>query len=333
MELRTLGNSDIRVTPIAFGAWAIGGWMWGGAEEKAAIKAVQTAFDLGITSVDTAPVYGMGRSETLVGKALNGIPRDQYQILTKYGMNWESDDGHFAFNSEDNDGNPTKIYRWAAAERVKKECEDSLRRLNTDYIDLYQIHWPDPTTPIAETMGAVAELIKEGKVRAAGVCNYSVSQVEEALETVSLASNQVPYSMLKRDIEQDVVPQAVEKGMHILPYSPLQRGLLTGKIKPGHTFTGYDTRKDSAFFEDENIRRANNLLGKIRPIAEKYDATLAQLVINWTAHQKGIGCVLVGARNEQQVKDNAQAMNFTLTKEELEQITSYADEFSLAPSV
>lgn len=332
MELRKLGNSEIKVTPIAFGAWAIGGWMWGGAEEKAAVKAVQTAYELGMTTIDTAPVYGLGRSETLVKKALEGVARDKYQILTKYGLTWESSDGEFSFNSEDNDGNPVKIYRWASKERVKKECEDSLRRLNTDYIDLYQIHWPDSTTPIAETMEAVAELIEEGKVRAAGVCNYNVSQVEEALKTVPLASNQVPYSLVNRGIEEDVIPQAVEKGMHILPYSPLQRGLLTGKIKPGHTFTGYDTRKDSKFFTNENIQRANELLEKIKPIAEKHNATLAQVVINWTAYQDGMGCVLVGARNEQQVKDNAGAMDFTLSSEELEQITTFADEFSLAVS-
>jgi aryl-alcohol dehydrogenase-like predicted oxidoreductase len=330
MELRQLGNSDIYVTPVAFGAWAIGGWMWGGADEKEAIKAVRKSYDLGITTIDTAAVYGFGKSEELVAKALKDTQRDRYQILTKYGLNWESDEGTFYFDSEDNDGNPAKVYKWASKERVKKECEDSLRRLNTDYINLYQIHWPDPATPISETMEAVAELIEEGKVRAAGVCNYEVEHVEEALKTIPLASNQVPYSMINRDIEQDVIPQAVAKGMHILPYSPLQRGLLTGKIKPGHKFTGYDTRKGSRFFKDENIRRANKLLANIRPVAEKHNATFAQIVINWTANQKGVGSVLVGARNEQQVTDNAGAMDFTLSKEELAQITACADEFSLA---
>ncbi len=329
MELKQLGKSDIKVTPLSFGAWAIGGWMWGGAEETAAIKAVQASVDLGITTIDTAAVYGFGRSEKLVAKALKNVPRDRYQILTKYGLNWESDDGQFHFNSEDNDGNPVKVYRWSSKERVKKECEDSLRRLNTDYIDLYQIHWPDPSTPISETMEAVSELIDEGKVRAAGVCNYNVDEVEEALKTVQLASNQVPYSMINRDIEKDVVPQAVEKGMQILPYSPLQRGLLTGKMKPGHKFTGYDTRKDSKYFEDENILRVNTLLDKIRPIAEKHNATLAQLVINWTANQTGIGSVLVGARNEQQVKDNAGSLDFTLSEDELKLITEYSSQFSI----
>lgn len=330
MKLRQLGHSDIKVTPIAFGAWAIGGWMWGGADENDAIKAVRTALDLGMTTIDTAAVYGYGKSEKLIGKALEDTPRDSYQILTKYGLNWETDDGEFHFTSEDEEGNPVDIYKWAAKERVKKECEDSLRRLKTDYIDLYQIHWPDGTTPISETMEAVSELIREGKVRAAGVCNYNTEQVEEALKTIPLASNQVPYSMVRRKIEKGVVPQAVENGMHILPYSPLQRGLLTGKINPGYEFTGYDTRKGSKYFTDENIRRANNLLDKIRPIAEQRNATLAQLVINWTANQPGVGCVLVGARNPKQVKDNAGSMDFTLSEEELNQITAAADEFELA---
>lgn len=330
MKLRQLGNSDIKVTPIAFGAWAIGGWMWGGADEKDAIKAVQTAVDLGMTTIDTAAVYGYGKSEKLIGKALKGRPRDSYQILTKYGLNWQNDEGTFYFDSEDEEGNPVKIYKWASKERVKKECEDSLRRLGIDTIDLYQIHWHDPKTPISETMEAVSELIEEGKVRAAGVCNYSVENIEEALKTIDLASNQVPYSMINRGIEEDVVPQAIEKGMHILPYSPLQRGLLTGKITPGYEFTGYDTRKSDKYFTDENIRRVNNLLDKIRPIAEQHNATLAQLVINWTANQPGMGCVLVGARNPKQVKDNAGAFDFELSKEELDHITKAADEFELA---
>lgn len=329
MKLRQLGNSDIKVTPIAFGAWAIGGWMWGGADEDDAIKAVQTAVDLGITTIDTAAVYGYGKSETLIGKALKDRPRDSYQILTKYGLNWESDDGEYHFTSQDDDGNPLDIYKWASRERVKKECEDSLRRLQIDTIDLYQIHWPDGTTPISETMEAVQELIDEGKVRAAGVCNYSTDQVDEALKTIDLASNQVPYSMIKRGNEKNVIPQAIENGMHILPYSPLQRGLLTGKITPGYKFTGYDTRKSDKYFTDENIRRVNNLLDKIRPIAQQHNATLAQLVINWTVNQPGMGCVLVGARNPKQVKDNAGSMDFTLTEEELNQITKAADEFEL----
>lgn len=330
MELRTLGKSNVKVTPMAFGAWAIGGWMWGGAEEKEAIGAIQAAYHSGITTIDTAPVYGFGRSEELVGKAMQGIQRDKYQILTKFGMNWENEKGEYFFDSQDNDGRPFKMYKLASKEKVVQECEDCLRRLKTDYIDLFQIHWPDNSTPISETFEAVQRLIEQGKVRAAGVCNYSVELVDEALQTIGLASNQVPYSLINRDIEKNVLPQAIDRGMSIIPYSPLQRGLLTGKIKPGHKFSEGDTREGNRFYTDENIRRTNALLEGIKPIAEGYGATLAQVIINWTINQPGIGTVLVGARNEQQVKDNVGALNFTLRTDDLRRITEMANSFSLA---
>jgi aryl-alcohol dehydrogenase-like predicted oxidoreductase len=330
MELRTLGRSDVKVAPMAFGAWAIGGWMWGGAEETAAIRAIQAAYNAGITTIDTAPVYGFGRSEELVGRAMEGISRDKYQILTKFGMNWMTEQGEYYFNSVDNDGKPFRMFKWASKEKVMQECEDSLRRLKTDYIDLYQIHWPDATTPVNETFEAVQRLIEQGKVRAAGVCNYDTHLVEEALKTIQLASNQVPYSLVNRTIEKSVVPQAIEKGLSIIPYSPLQRGLLTGKIRPGHKFGEGDTREGNRFYTDENIRRTNALLEELRPIAEKHNATLAQLVINWTINRPGVGCVLVGARDEKQVQDNAGALAFTLSAEELDQITAAADRFTLA---
>lgn len=330
MELRKLGKSDVMVTPMAFGAWAIGGWMWGGAEEKNAIEAIKAAYNAGITTIDTAPVYGFGRSEELVGKAMAGIRRDNYQLLTKFGMNWETEEGEYFFDSVDNDGKPFKMYKWASKKKIFQECEDSLRRLKTDYIDLYQIHWPDATTPISETFEAVQQLIDQGKVRAAGVCNYDVQQVDEALRTIQIASNQVPYSMINRKIEMDIVKQALEKDLGIIAYSPLQRGLLTGKIKPGHKFNEGDTREGNRFYTDENISRTNDLLQKIAPIAEKRDATLAQLVINWTIHRPGVACVLVGARDADQVNDNAQALSISLTDEELEEITNAVDEFALA---
>lgn len=330
MELRTLGRSEVKVTPMAFGAWAIGGWMWGGAEESEAIKAIQAAFHQGITTIDTAPVYGFGSSEEIVGKAMQGIRRDSYQVLTKFGMNWKTQQGEPFFDTTDNEGKPFKMHKWASKERVMQECDDSLRRLETDYIDLYQIHWPDNSTPIHETFEAVQRLIEQGKVRAAGVCNYTTPLVDEALKTIQLASNQVPYSLINRDVEKEIIPQAVNSGMSIIPYSALQRGLLTGKIKPGHKFNEGDTREGNRFYTDENIRRTNELLQQIKPVADKYKASLTQVVINWTINQPGIGCVLVGARNEQQVKDNVGALSFTLETEDLRRITEAADKFSLA---
>lgn len=330
MQLKQLGNSPVHVTPIAFGAWAIGGWMWGGAEEKDAIRAIQASYDAGITTIDTAPVYGFGKSEELVGRAMEGIGRDQYQILTKYGLNWKSQQGEFHFDTTDDSGKSIKVYKYASRARVLQECEDSLKRLKTDYIDLLQIHWPDSTTPIAETMEAVAKLIEQGKVRAAGVCNYSVAQVDEALKTLGIVSNQVPYSLINRGIEKDVVPQALKKGMSIIPYSPLQRGLLTGKITPDHRFNEGDTRKGNKFYTPQNIKQANLLLQAIKPIAESYGATLGQLIINWTTRQPAMDCVLVGARDERQVADNIKALSFTLTDGELKTMEAYAAKFVLA---
>jgi aryl-alcohol dehydrogenase-like predicted oxidoreductase len=304
--------------------------MWGGAEESAALEAIRAAVDQGITTIDTAPVYGFGRSEELVGKALDGVPRDRYQILTKFGMNWQTEQGEYFFDTKDADGRPIRMHKWASREKIMQECEDSLRRLRTDYIDLYQIHWPDATTPIHETFEAVSRLMEQGKVRAAGVCNYSTDQVAEALQTLQLASNQVPYSLVNRTIEKSVVPQALGRGLGIIPYSPLQRGLLTGKIRPGHRFGEGDSREGNVYYTDENIRRTLDLLEKIRPIAEAHSATLAQVVIHWTMHRPGVATVLVGARDARQVADNAGALSFTLSPAEHDAVTAAADGFVLA---
>lgn len=329
MEYKRLGNSSVKVTPIAFGAWAIGGWMWGGAEEKEAIKAIKASLDAGITTIDTAPIYGFGKSEELVGQALDGVRRDKYQILTKYGMNWRTAKGEYYFDSTDNSGKPVKIYKYSGKESVIQECEDSLRRLKTDYIDLFQIHWPDATTPISETMEAVAKLIDQGKIRAAGVCNYNVAQVDEAMKTVKLVSNQVPYSMIHRNIEKNIQSQALSQGMSIIPYSPLQRGLLTGKIMRDYKFNAGDTRENNKYYKPENIDRTNIFLQKIKPIADGYGVTLAQLVINWTTRQPAMDCVLVGARDEKQVLENVKSLSFKLADEEIKGIRRAAEELKL----
>lgn len=322
MKKVRLGESDVKITPIVFGAWAIGGWMWGGNDDEDAIAAIQASVDQGITSIDTAPVYGFGHSERLVAEALKDIRRDKVQILTKCGMVWTKESGDFAFNSKTNDGNDVRIYKYGGKESVIEEVEDSLRRLNTDYIDLYQLHWPDSTTPIEETMEAFEKLLADGKIRAAGVCNYHAEQMAEAEKVVSLASNQVPYSMVLRDIEDDVVPYVQEHGNGILAYSPLQRGLLTGKITEDYKFNEGDHRAKNKYFQQPNLRRTNKFLEKIRPIAEKHDATLAQLVINWTVQQPGITAALVGARNASQVEQNAGSLCFSLSEDEMAKINS-----------
>ena len=328
MEYRELGSSGVKVTPIAFGAWAIGGWMWGGADRSDALRAIQASIDEGITTIDTAPVYGFGVSEQIVGEAIKG-KRQQVQILTKYGLRWDAREGQFYFSSTDNDGNPVDIYKHASAERVVYECERSLKHLGTDHIDLLQIHWADPTTPIEETMSAIKKLIKEGKVLAAGVCNYNVDQMHQAMQVVPLATNQVPYSMVKRDIEQDVVPFCLENGVSILPYSPLQRGLLTGKIKPDYRFNEGDNRPTTPHFRIGNLIRINEFLNKIKPIAASRNASLAQLVLRWTMQRPGMTCVLAGARNPEQVKENAGALRFTLEENEMKEINAQLEKLEL----
>ncbi|HET6993603.1 MAG TPA: aldo/keto reductase [Chitinophagaceae bacterium] len=320
MEYRKIGETDLKCSVIAFGAWAVGGWKWGGSDRKEAVEAIQAAYQEGMTTIDTAPAYGQGLSEQIIAEAIEGIPRDKLQLLTKFGLRWDTRQGTFYFKSQFNDGRDFDLYKLASRESIIKECEDSLRRLETDYIDLYQIHWHDVTTPVSETMEAVLRLKEQGKIREAGVCNYSVALMQEAEQTIKLASNQVPYSMLLRDIEKETMPWCFQNKKSIIAYSPLQRGLLTGKIKPGHVFNPGDHRQELGHFTDENIKRTNTVLDRLRPLAESKDISLAQLVLRWTIDQPGITIALAGARNATQAIQNAGAAKVKLTDDEMELI-------------
>ena len=303
--------------------------MWGGQERNEAVNAIRAAYDSGVTSIDTAPAYGQGTSEEVVGEAIKVLPRDKVQILTKYGLRWDTSKGQFYFKSKDNDGNPINLHKYASKESILKECEDSLRRLGTDYIDLYQIHWYDPTTPVQETMEAVSRLIKDGKVRYAGVCNYDASQLKEAGKYIDIVSDQVPYSMLRRGIVNELIPYIIKNKKSILAYSPLQLGILTGKMRPGQKFPEGDLRNDSFYFKDENIKRTNTFLDKIKSLADKKNAALAQIVIRWTLEQPGITIALVGARNPKQAVQNAKAADIKLSSEELKYITEELNKLEL----
>ncbi len=329
MEYRKVGDSDLTVSAITFGAWAAGGWMWGGTERQGAIDAIRASYDLGVTSIDTAPIYGQGTSEEIVGEAIKGIPRDKVQILTKYGMRWDLAKGDFGFKSQDNDGNPIDVYKYGGRDSIIHECEDSLRRLGTDYIDLYQMHWPDKTTPIAESMEAVLRLIEQGKVRQAGVSNYNVEQMKQAEEVLKLASNQVPFSMINRGIEEELVPYCFEHKKAILAYSPMERGLLTGKIRPGHQFAQGDHRAGYRFFKPENIEHTDDFLQKIKPLADDKGVSLSQLVIRWTIERPGITVALVGARNAEQAVQNAKAIDVPLSADDMEFINAQLGELEL----
>lgn len=329
MQKVQLPQSDVKITPITFGAWAIGGWFWGGAEEKESIKAIEAAVANGMTSIDTAPVYGFGQSEEFVAKAIKG-QRSKVEILSKFGLVWTKKSGHLHYEKTvDNSGKEVSLYRLGSKQNVIEECEDCLRRLGTDYIDLFQQHWPDNSTPIDETMEALDILKTQGKIRAAGVCNYSAAEMEVAQKYINLSSNQVPYSMVNRQIEQDVVPHSLQNKKAIIAYSPLQRGVLTGKITPNYTFNEGDHRPSTPFFQEPNLSKINGFLAKIKKYADKQGVSLAQLVLKWTLLQQGITCVLAGARNEKQVLENIKAYDVQLNKSELTEIADYLGQVDL----
>lgn len=319
MNKKQLPGTDLFVSPVTYGAFAIGGWFWGGADEGEAIKAIETALDNGITTIDTAPVYGMGHSESVVGKTVNGN-RKNIQILTKFGMRWDTQRGDFTFDTKDNDGSPVRVFKFNGKQSVLEECERSLKRLQTDYIDLLQMHWPESTTPIEETMEALEILKQQGKIRAAGVCNCPIDLLQKAGATTLISTNQVAYSMVNRGIENEMVPFCLENGIGILPHTSLQKGLLTGKIKPGHQFGEGDHRPNTPYFQEHNHNQVMTMLAAIKPIADERGISLAQLAINWTMQQPAVTSVLVGARNAEQMLDNVKATTFTLTSDELARI-------------
>jgi len=328
MERRLLPQTNIFLSPITYGAFAIGGWFWGGADEGEAIKAIEAAINNGVTTIDTAPLYGMGHSENVVGNTIKG-KRDKVEILTKFGMRWDVSTGDFTFDTKDNDGNVIKVYKFNGKQSVIEECERSLKRLQTDYIDLLQMHWPESTTPIEETMEALEILKQQGKIRAGGVCNCPVDLLEKANKVFPVSTNQVAYSMVNRGIEKELVPYCLQNGIGILPHTSLQKGLLTGKIKPGHQFSEGDHRPSTPFFKEHNHKEVTAMLNKIQYIADERDISLAQLAINWTMQQPAIISVLVGARNEAQMLDNIKATTFSLSQDEILIINAFLQQMDL----
>lgn len=329
MEKVQLPASDVFITPISFGAWAIGGWFWGGSDENESVKAIETAIANGMTSIDTAPVYGFGQSEEFVSKAIKG-KREKVELLTKFGLVWDQKSGHLHYEKTyDNQGNEVSLHRLGRKENVIRECEDSLRRLGTDYIDLFQQHWPDQSTPVEETMEALDILKTQGKIRAGGVSNYSAIEMKKADQHFELASNQVPYSMVNRTIEKDLVPFCLENKKAIIAYSPLQRGVLTGKITSNYNFKDGDHRPTTPFFKAPNLSRINRFLNKIKVFADGQNITLTQLVLNWTLQQPGITCVLAGARNEKQVLENIKAYEVRITESDVKQIAHHLNQLKL----
>ncbi|MBD1880227.1 aldo/keto reductase [Coleofasciculus sp. FACHB-T130] len=299
MEKRQLGTSDIQISPIVMGTWQAGKKMWVGIEDTDTIKAIRGAFDAGITTVDTAEVYGEGHSEQIVAQALSDV-RDQAVYATKVFAN------HLKYD------------------QVIEACDRSLKNLKTDYIDLYQIHWPSGVfkseiVPIEETMNALNHLKEQGKIRAIGVSNFSRAQLEEAAQYGRIDSLQPPYSLFWRWVEKDAMPYCVENKISILAYSSLAQGLLTGKFGSDHQFDPADNRAKNKLFQGENYERAQQALDKLRPIAERHQCSLAQLALAWLIAQPQTNAI-AGARNTQQVIDNAKAGDIKLSTDELQEI-------------
>ncbi len=316
---RRLGRTDLALPPVTFGAWAIGGWYWGGTDDRLATEAIQTAIDAGAGAIDTAPIYGFGHSEQVVGQAI-AHRREEVLVLTKAGLRWDDDQGAHFFTT----GQGRRVFRNLRPESIRLECERSLGRLGIDCIDLLQCHWPDPTTPIQETMGALLELRAEGKIRHIGVSNFTpamMAEAQEALGDVPLASNQPRYSLLARDIEQDVVPWCQEHGVGLVVYRPIEQGLLTGKMTADRQFRKGDKRADLPLFCLENRAVVNQALVGLANLARAHDVTLAQLAIAWTLHQPGITAALVGARTAGQVEENLAAGDLVLVSDEVNAIT------------
>lgn len=300
MLKRSLGNSGIEASVVALGTWAIGGDGWGGSDRADDIAAIRAGIDSGINLIDTAPIYGFGLAEEIVGEALDGY-RDRVVLATKCGQRWNADVGEFVFE----DGSGNRIHNCLSPESIRNELDESLRLLKVDVIDLYQTHWPTVTTEIEDTMAELIRQQEAGKIRAIGISNASQSDTERYQAVGSVASIQEMFSMIDRQHEASLFPYARSQGMAVLAYSPMAMGLLTGKLGPDREFPSNDNRSWSPRFTVENRRKVADLLNELKPIAGDLGISLPQLVISWTTAQPTVTHVLCGARNIRQVEENA----------------------------
>jgi methylglyoxal reductase len=322
MNYKPLGNSGISASIVGLGAWVLGGGqLWGkDTDDAESVGTIQKAIDLGINFIDTAPAYGFGRSEVVVGKAIQGR-RDKVVIATKCGLWWDDARGSFF---ADFDGK--KIYRSLRPDTLRIEIENSLKRLGVDCIDLYQTHWPSASpdfTPIADTMATLLGFKDQGKIRAIGVSNVSVGELKESIRCGHVVSDQFRYSMLNRDAEKRILPFCAQNNVATLTYMSLEQGLLTGKIGTDRVFQPGEFRANeswNAWLVPVNRRRVLDLLARWKELTDKYSCTLAQLVIAWTAAQPGVTHVLAGGRNLAQVTENARAGELKLAPEDIKRV-------------
>lgn len=315
MQTRKFGNTDLETTPIGFGSWAVGGsgWAagWGPQDDEESVGAIRRSLEHGVNWVDTAAVYGLGHSEEIVARVLEGVPEgERPYVFTKCSMVWDE-------NGE--------IGHSLKAESVKRECEDSLRRLRTDVIDLYQIHWPNPEEEIEEGWSAMAELKAEGKVRYIGVSNFDVGQMKRAQEVAPIDSLQPPYSMLSRDVEDEILPFCREQNIAVIVYSPMKSGLLTGKMtrERAESLPEDDWRSRAPAFQEPQLSRNLQLVELLREIGGRYDASPAEVAIAWTLEHPAVTGAIVGGRRPDQIDGVVGAADLKLSEDELDEIEAF----------
>jgi aryl-alcohol dehydrogenase-like predicted oxidoreductase len=307
-EYSAIAGTPLRVSPVAIGTWAIGGWMWGGTDEAESVTTIRAALDHGINVIDTAPAYGFGRSEEIVGKAVaEGRLRDQVVIATKVGLDWK-------------DG---RVFRNASRSRIIREADDSLRRLRTDYIDIYQVHWPDPLVPIEETAAAMQTLFKQGKIRAIGVSNFSIEQMQRFRNAAALHVLQSPYNLFEREIEANLLPYCRKNNIATFGYGALCRGLLSGRMRSDTAFAGDDLRRSDPKFREPRFAQYLAAVQKLDQLAqERFGQHVIQLAVRWMLDQ-GITTALWGARHPGQLEPVDAVTGWrldTATKAEIDRI-------------
>ncbi|MYL51679.1 general stress protein [Halobacillus litoralis] len=301
MEKIKISDTSMEASRIGLGTWAIGGWMWGGTDEEQSVKTIHSALDQGINLIDTAPAYGFGRSEEIIGKAVEQYGRREDLLLaTKVGIDWNED----------------SVFRNDSKERIHKEVEDSLKRLKTDYIDIYQVHWPDPITPIHETAEALSYLYKQGKIRAIGVSNFSPEQMDTFREAAPLHTLQPPYNLFERDIESKTLPYVQDHNITTISYGSLCRGLLSGKMSTNREFEGDDLRNNDPKFQQPRFKQYLNAVSELEQLAEnRFGKSVLQLAIRWVLDQPGSGIALMGGRRPDQLNPVDDVDSFTIDEE------------------
>jgi aryl-alcohol dehydrogenase-like predicted oxidoreductase len=312
LEYINIDGTNLVSSRIALGTWAIGGWMWGGTDEKESIRTIHAALDLGINLIDTAPIYGFGRSEELVGDALQDRRRDSIIVASKVGIDWTQG----------------KIERNSTRQRILKEFEDSLRRLRTDYIDIYQVHWPDPLVSIEEAAGTLRELYEQGKIRAIGVSNYSLEEMARFRSIAPLHTVQPPYNLFEREIERDVLPYARNRGIATLTYGALCRGLLSGAMSADRQFAKDDMRKTSdPKFQPPHFAEYITAANKLDAFAhENFGKRVIHLAVRWLLDQPGVGITLWGARHPEQLAPVKEVIGWSLKKSDFAAINAILSE-------